>query len=366
MAAARIGIVGASWRAEYFLRAASVLPDRFEVTRVLTRTDASAARVSERWGVAGTSSFEDFRRGEYDFVVVATPRDIAPSITTALARDGHAVLTETPPAGTREALFAFYDDVRDLRVQVAEQYRFQPHTAARLAVAASGRLGEVSFTRMSIAHGYHGVSLIRAFLGAGFDPVAISGWAAPVPAVSARGRDDWNDVPAQYTANRTFARLDFAGRNGLYEFDFEQYFSPIRPRHIEAYGEKGQITDDHVSYIVGARHATSGTLQRSATGVDGDLEGWFVDSLAWGDDIVWQNRFRGARLNDDELAVAELMQRMAEYAAGGAPVYPVADGCHDQLLSLAIDDAVGSGQTLRVDDAPWAAERSILAKDRVS
>ena len=364
--AARIGIVGASWRGEYFLRAASVLPEHFEVARILTRSEASAARASSVWGVEATTSLDDFRRDEYDFVVVATPRDIAPGITTALARDGHAVLTETPPAGARGALFSFFEAGRAPRGHGAGPEPEQPHMAARLAVAGSGRLGEVSFTRMSVAHGYHGVSLIRAFLGAGFDPVAISGWAAPVPALSARGRDDWNDVPAQYTANRTFARLDFADRTGLYEFDFEQYFSPIRPRHVEAYGEKGQITDDQVSYIVGPRHATTGTLQRSATGIDGDLEGWFVDSIAWGDDIVWQNPFRGARLNDDELAVAELMRRMAEYAAGGAPVYPLADGCHDQLLSLAIDDAVGSGRTLRVDDAPWAAERSILAKDRAS
>lgn len=358
--AARIGIVGASWRGEYFLRAASMLPEHFEVARILTRSEESAQRAGRKWSAPATTSLDDFVREDFDFVVVATPRDTAPALTTVLARAGHAVLTETPPAGEKEALFAFYDAVRDLRVQVAEQYRFQPHLAARLALAGSGRLGDVSFTRMSVAHGYHGVSLIRAVLGTGFEPVEISGWATPVPALSARGRDDWNDEPVEYTAARTFARLDYGERTGLYEFDFEQYFSPVRPRHVEIYGRRGQIDDDGVSYIVGPRHAASGTLQRNATGVDGDLEGWFVDNITWGGDVLWQNPFRGARLNDDELAVAEVMRRMAEYAAGGAPVYPLADGCHDQLLSLAIDDAVGSGRTLRVDDAPWASERSIL------
>jgi predicted dehydrogenase len=360
---ARIGIVGASWRGEYFLRAASVLPEHFEVTRLLTRTDATAESAGSKWGVDATTSLDEFRRGDYDFIVVATPPDVAPELTVSLARDGHAVLTETPPAPTKEGLFAFYADVRDLRVQVAEQYRFQAHLAARLAVAHSGRLGDVSFTRMSVAHGYHGVSLIRAFLGTGFEPVTVSGWAAPVPALSARGRDDWNDVPAEYTAARTFARLDYGERTGLYEFDFEQYFSPVRPRHVEVYGRKGQIADDHVSYIVGPRHAATGTLQRSATGADGDLEGWFVDAITWGDDIAWQNRFRGARLNDDEVAVAEVMHRMAGYADGGDAVYPAADGCHDQLLSLAINEAVETGAVVQVDHAPWSTERSILATD---
>lgn len=358
--AARIGIVGASWRAEYFLRAASVLPDRFQVAQVLTRTDASAQRVGEKWGVSATTSISNFEHGDYDYVVVATPPDTAPELTVALARAGHAVLTETPPAPTKEALFDFYRDVAGLRVQVAEQYRFQAHLAARLALVESGRLGPVSLVRMSVAHGYHGVSLIRAFLGAGFEPVNVSGWATTVPATSARGRDDWNDELVEYDAGRVFARLDFAGRTGLYEFDFEQYFSPIRPRHVEAYGLRGQLADDRLSYVTGPRKASSGSLHRSATGADGDLEGWFVDSISWADDVLWQNRFRGARLNDDEIAVAEVMHRMSGFAAGGEQFYGAADGCHDQFLSLTIDEAVASGQPLRVEDVPWAAERSVF------
>ncbi|WP_223692297.1 Gfo/Idh/MocA family protein [Leifsonia poae] len=359
--AARIGVIGASWRGEYFIRAASMLPEHFEIARVLTRSASSAERVSAKWGLDATTSLDDFRTGDYDFVVVAAPPETAPELTVALARAGHAVLTETPPAPTRESLFAFYEDVKDLRVQVAEQYRFQPHLAARLALARSGRLGDISFTRMSVAHGYHGVSLIRAFLGAGFEPVDIAGWAAEMPVLSVRGRDDWQDEPAAYVPSRTFARLGFGDTTALYEFDFEQYFSPLRPRHIEVYGERGQLADDEVSSVVGPRHVTTGRLQRTATGADGDLEGWFVDSVSWGDDVLWRNRFRGARLNDDELAVAELMHRMAEYAAGGSPVYPAADGCHDQLLSLAINDAVASGSPTRVVDAPWANETSVLA-----
>ncbi len=359
--AARIGVVGASWRAEYFIRAASLLPEQFEVTRVLTRTEESGEQAAAKWGVTATTSFDEFCGGSYDFVVVATPPATAPGLTMALARAGHAVLTETPPAPTREALFAFYDEVKDLRVQVAEQYRFQAHLAARLALARSGRIGDVSFTRMSVAHGYHGVSLIRAFLGVGFEPVEVSGWAARMPVISVRGRDDWQDDPAEYAPDRTIARLGFAQTSAVYEFDFEQYFSPIRPRHIEVYGERGQLFDDEASYVVAPRQVTRGRLQRNATGIDGDLEGWFVDSIAWGDDVLWRNRFRGVRLNDDELAVAELMHRMASYAGGGEPVYPVADGCHDQLLSLAIDEAVATGAPVHVADAPWAAQASVLA-----
>jgi predicted dehydrogenase len=358
--AARIGIVGASWRAEYYLRAASVLPEHFEVVAVHVASDASAERVTRTWSVAATTSRAAFLAGDYDFVVVATPSEVAAELTVAASRAGHAVLTETPPAPTRESLLAYYAELRGQRVQVAEQYRFQAHHAARLALAKSGRLGPVTWARLSAAHGYHGVSLIRAFLGKGFDPVTISGYSVPDPTVASRGRDDWHDELVEYTSARAFARLDYGEQNGLYEFDFEQYFSPTRPRHVEVYGPRGQISDDDVSYVVAPRHATVGRLQRSATGADGDLEGFFVDSISWGDDIVWSNPYRGARLNDDELAVAELMGRMARYVDGGPEAYSLADGCHDQLLSLAINEAVESGLPVRVDEVPWADATSVL------
>ncbi len=357
--AARIGIVGASWRAQYYLRAASVLPEHFEVAAVHVASDASAERVTRDWRVPATTSRETFLAGDYDYIVVATPADVAAELTVAAARAGHAVLTETPPAPTRELLLDYYATLQGQRVQVAEQYRFQAHHAARLAIAASGRLGAVTWARLSAAHGYHGVSLIRAFLGKGFDPVTVTGWSIPDPTVASRGRDDWHEELIEYTSARAFARLDYGAQNGLYEFDFEQYFSPTRPRHVEVYGPRGQISDDTVSYVVGARHATTGRLARTATGADGDLEGFFVDSIAWGDDIVWSNPYRGARLNDDELAVAELMGRMARYVDGGPEAYSLADGCHDQLLSLAINEAVESGAPVRVDEVPWAGAASV-------
>ena len=361
--AARVGIVGASWRAEYYLRAASMLPEHFEVAGVLVASDSSAERVRQRWGVPAGTDREGFASADYDFVVVATPSAVAAELTVELAERGHAVLTETPPAPTEELLLDYYGRLRGQRVQVAEQYRLQAHHAARLALAASGRLGPITWARLSAAHGYHGVSLIRAFLGLGFDPVTVTGWAIPDPTVASRGRDDWHDELIEYTSGRTFARLDFGERTGLYEFDFEQYFSPTRPRHVEVYGPRGQISDDNVSYVVGPRHATTGELRRTATGADGDLEGFFVDAIAWGDDILWSSPYRGARLNDDELAVAELMGRMAAYAAGGPPAYSLADGCHDQLVSLAIDRAVSTGEPVRIAEAPWAGEPSVHTRE---
>ncbi|MCU1439274.1 MAG: hypothetical protein JWP85_271 [Rhodoglobus sp.] len=359
---ATIGIIGASWRAEYFLRAAAALPDRFTVKRVLVQSDASAARVAEKWAVAATTSLDDFLAdAPYDFVVITTPPAVAPDLTTTVARAGIPVLTETPPALDVERLFALYADLRDLPVQVAEQYQYQPHHAVRLSVANSGVLGAINSTRMSVAHGYHGISLIRLFLGAGFEPVSISASAFADPAVSARGRDNWHEQYVEYDSARTFATLQFGSRVGHYEFDFEQYFSPIRSRHIEVYGSKGQIHDDAISYLTAPGRATTTRIEREATGADGDLEGYFLRSLSVGDTTHWSNKYQPARLNDDELAVTEVMSRMAEFVTVGEPFYPLADGCHDQYLSLRLNESAASGATIEVGtDLPWSGETSIV------
>lgn len=359
---ATIGIIGASWRAEYFLRAAAALPDKFTVKRVLVQSDDSATRVTQKWGVSSSTSLSEFLAdAPYDFVVVTTPPAVAPDLTTAVARAGIPVLTETPPAPDVDRLFQLYRDLAGLPVQVAEQYQYQPHHAARLAVARSGVLGQISSTRMSVAHGYHGISLIRLFLDAGFEPVTISARAFIDPAVSSRGRDNWHAEFVEYDSARTFASLQFGSRVGHYEFDFEQYFSPIRSRHIEVYGARGQIADDAVSYLTGVGRATTTRLEREATGADGDLEGYFLRSISLGDTTHWRNRFEPARLNDDELAVTDVLERMAEFSAAGEPFYPLADGCHDQYLSLMLNESAATGSPIEVGvDLPWSAETSIV------
>lgn len=359
---ATIGIIGASWRAEYYLRAAASVPELFTVKQVLVQSSVSAARVTAKWGAPSTTSFDDFlAAGPYDYVVVTTPPAVAPDLTTAVARAGIPVLTETPPAADAERLFALYTDLKGLPVQVAEQYQYQPHHAARLAVAASGLLGPISSTRMSVAHGYHGISLIRLFLGAGFEPVSISARAFTDPAVQARGRDNWHEQYIEYDSARTFASLQFGSRVGHYEFDFEQYFSPIRSRHIEVYGAKGQIHDDAVSYLTAPGRATSTRIERETTGADGDLEGYFLRSLSVGDTTRWSNEYPLARLNDDELAVTEVMSRMASFAADGTQFYPLADGCHDQYLSLQLNESAATGAAIEVGtDLPWSNETSIV------
>lgn len=355
----RIGVVGASWRAQYYFRIARALPEQFQVTGVLVRTAHSVEAVAAEWAIGATTSLEAFLHdGPYDFVVVAVPVEHAGDLVRAFASRNIPVLVETPPASSLEEMEQLYRDTAGAPVQVAEQYRFQPHHAARLSVARSGALGQITSAHVSVAHGYHGISLIRFALGVGFEPAQISGFEMVDRVVSARGRDDWN---AQYTesdALNTMALFQFSDSSGVFEFSTEQYFSPIRARHITIRGSRGELRGDEVDYLTVPGFAAHERLAREETGRDGDLEASFLRRVTLRDTAHWSNRFAPARLNDDELAVAEVMHRMARFVRTGTAFYSIADASHDHYLGLLMNEAVATGHRLTSATTAWSHEAS--------
>lgn len=355
---ATVGLIGAGWRAEYFLRIARDLPERFTVARVLVRTEESASSVAEKWGVPTTTSLADFLTGGYDYVVVSTPWAVVPELIEALVGAGIPVLSETPPAPDAAALRSLWASVGGAPVQVAEQYFLQPHHAARLAIVRSGLIGEVSSARLSVAHGYHGVSLARLFLGVGFDPVAIRADALADPLLSSNGRGGWHDEFEPVPGRRTVALLRFADtgsgeHNAVFDFTDEQYFSPVRSRHTSVRGDRGEISDNSVTHLVGPGNPAAGELRRDVTGVESDLAGNYLRRVTLHADVYWQNRFAPARLNDDEIAVAEVMHCMAVFVQTGEAFYPLAEASHDHYLGLLIDEAATTGETVRSQPMPW-------------
>ena len=100
------------------------------------------------------------------------------------------MLLETPAGSSAEEIVALLDlEAQGARIQVAEQYRFQPLHAARLAVAASGRLGRIEQAQVSVAHGYHGVSILRAFLGVELEDPRITAIDLRSTIIGGPGRD---------------------------------------------------------------------------------------------------------------------------------------------------------------------------------
>jgi len=370
---ARFGLIGTGWRSEYFARIAAALPEHVSIGAVTSARPESAKAFGRLWGLDVAPSVDDLLARDLDFVLVSVPRSVAPALIRDSVAAGKPVLTETPPANGLDDLRELYGALgHDSPVQVAEQYQFQPHHAARIDLVRSGLIGPVSSARVSAAHGYHGVSLIRFLLGIGFDEVTIRATTVPDQVLSGNGRDGWTPQLSMATPGRTLAQLDVAGADdggdggavaqaGLFDFDGEQYFSPIRSRHVSVSGENGEISDLDVSRWIGPGHPITERITRDVMGVDGDLDGSTLRRLTVGERVVWSNEFGDVRLSDDELAGARALMRMAAFARGNEGFYGLADGCHDHYLSLLIDEAAASGATIRSEPQPWSGQVSATA-----
>ena len=176
MAKLRFIVVGSGWRSLFYWRIAQALPERFELCAMLCRTEEKAEKMHREYGVPVSTSAEQCIALHPDLVVVAVNKASIAAVSTEWLARGFAVLSETPAALEEDALRALWQLHRQgAKLQVAEQYWLYPTLAKRLAAVRSGALGTPQFVRLSVAHGYHAVSLARQFLNAGQQPVRVTG-----------------------------------------------------------------------------------------------------------------------------------------------------------------------------------------------
>ena len=345
-------VVGAGWRAEFFWRLASALPSVDCVGAVVRTPRELPVPVF-------ASLAECLERTRADFVVTAVPWPATPTLVRELVAAGVPVLAETPPAPDVEGLRALWADVSSSGlVQIAEQYLLMPSHAARSALVRSGAIGTPTQVQVSSTHQYHAVSLIRGFLDAGFGPVGVRATSFDASLVDPLTRDGWTGSSAPTPATTTIATLDFGdGRSGVYDFTDNQWHNQLRFRRLLVRGTHGELMNDEVIRIASPRTIVQSTLVRRQTGYDLDLDGFETDHITLGSDVLFRNPYLGQRWNDEEIAIATLLDRMAQWVRGEGPApYPLADGAQDHLLALAVDEALASGATVTTSAEAWATE----------
>ena len=357
MTVTRFGVVGSGWRGRFFLRLAAALPDRLRATGVVTRAAEAGAAVSAEWGVPDFRSTADLLTHERpDYVVVAVPWPVTPVATRELVALGVPVLAETPPAPDLDGLRALWAEVGGSGlVQVAEQYLLMPGHAARLAVVHSGLIGEPTSVQVSSTHLYHAVSMMRGLLGVGHRPATVHARAFTAPLVDPLTPQGWTGDERPKPARTTLATIDFDGAMGLYDFTDNQWWNPLRTRRIVVRGSLGELVDDRAVRMLDPTTPVESVLLRRQTGWDLNLEGLDLKHISLDGAVVYRNPFVGSGLSDDDLAVADIAERTGAWARGEAPPpYPLAEGCQDHLISLAIEESLASGAAVTTTVEDWA------------
>ncbi|RED59250.1 Gfo/Idh/MocA family protein [Cohnella lupini] len=349
------GIIGHGWRADFFLRIANELPEMFEVSRMLVRREETAAELRAKWGVKTFHDLDSFlEASELAFVVVSVPWDSCPVYIRELAMRNVPVLAETPPAPDLDGLTQLYEAVGgQAKVQVAEQLLFQPMHAARISLARSGKIGSVSQAQVSVAHGYHGISLIRQMLNVRFEEAVISGQRFQSPIVQGPGR---NGPPAEEIikqSSQDIVTLRFGDKLGVLDFTGDQYFSFIRRERVLVRGERGEISGDEAAWLDDFRTPVITKLRRIDNGFDGNLLGFNYSGILLGSEWLYRNPFVPARFTDDEIAIATSLAKMGDYVQGGPSFYSLAEASQDHYLSMLMEKAVVEGTTVTSEKQVW-------------
>jgi len=353
MAETVFSIIGGGGRAGYFMRIAAALPDRFRVAGLMVRNEAKGKAVEQKWKVPTVRTLDELLALEKPaFVVISVGWPGTPVFIRELANRKVPSIAETPPAPDLDGLNGLADLIKaGARAQVAEQYLFQPLHAARLSLARKGILGEVKQVQVAVCHGYHGISIIRNFLDAGFGD-------ADIAARSFTQKFTDNPPPGGGAlkvrdTNQLIAWLDFGGKLGVFDFCYDQYFSWFMEPRFMARGDRGEMTDWEVRYLKESGEPVSISLKRADAGHENNLEGYYHKGILAGDEWVYRSPFVPARLTEDELAGATELTKMGEYAAGGPSFYGLPEACQDHYLSLEMERAAKSGAKVRTSRQSW-------------
>ena len=357
IAQARFAVIGSGWRAAFFLRMARLMPERFAITAVVSRSAERRAEVARRWAVPTATTVADALAIERpDFVVVSTPWAVTPDVIRELVAHDLPVLAETPPAPDVAGLRTLWADVgRSGLVQVAEHSPYLPAHAARLVALRRGLIGAVPSVQMSSTNTYHAIAVIRAMLGVGFGEVAVAARSFSAPLLAPLTRAGWTGDSQAYSTTTTIATFDFGGgRSGLHDFTDNQGHNPLRTNRIVVRGSRGELVDDRIVRLADERSVVESRLLRRQTGIEQDMTGFDLDHLSLDGEVVYRNEFRRVRLADDDIAVASLLAGTAAWVAGGPEPYPLAQGSQDHLIGLAIGEAASTGETVRTAVESWA------------
>ncbi|MEM7034336.1 MAG: Gfo/Idh/MocA family oxidoreductase, partial [Chloroflexota bacterium] len=350
------GIIGGGWRAEFFLRIAQALPDRFHIGGMLVRDAAKGDKIEATWGIKTVRTVDELLRlADFEFIVLSVPWPVTPVLLKDLAARKMPVLAETPPAPDLPGLLALHDLTKQgAKIQVAEQYQFQPLHAARLHLVQSGKLGTVSQAQVSVAHGYHGVNILRGLLDVSYEVATITARSFTSPIVGGPGRSGPPEAEQINNSSQIIAQLDFGDKLGIFDFTGDQYFSWIRSPRVLVRGERGEINNQQVKYLQDFLTPVEFDLRRIDAGQDGNLEGYYHKGILAGNEWIYRNPFIPARLSDDEIAIATCLQKMSEYVQGGPSFCSLPEASQDHYLGLMIGKAVETCKTVRAERQVWA------------
>ena len=343
-------IVGSGYRAKFYARIAKTYPALFSAL-FLCRSEEKAALMQYETGVPAVCSTEEAAAFRPDFIVIAVNKTSITDVSIEWVNRGYPVLMETPAGMTREQLLQLWNlSQNSARIAVAEQYHRYPDMIAGLQAVSDGRIGTPGSAYLSLAHDYHGMSLLRRMLLTEGESYSIRGERTMYPVTETDSRT--GPLPGNPVRERArdlvWVSFD-SGKKALYDFSGVQYHSFIRSRHVLVRGDRGEWCD-----------AVLYCLDNRGQPVREELRPVIPERYKELDTALLRDARRVPRAGlsmdnlQDEFAMASMLYDMKDFLENGTEVYPLREALEDAYFRILMEEALAEPwKEVRADKMPW-------------
>ncbi len=362
----RVAIIGTAARSAYlYAPLLKALTNEVTLVSVWGRSEASAKRLGEATGAPWYTDLDKLVRETAPAIgIVSVAYDANGQVGLMAVAAGLNVLLETPIAhklAEADAIIAAAAK-RGVKIEVAEQFHRRPLEQIKLKLIASGLFGRVYSSFNDFAgHGYHGVSVMRSYLGFDARPLTVFGSVHTYDLGPHWSRLGGSSGPRKETQEHGLVEFE-GGQTGIFHWTDVGYDCPLRWwRSSRFLAEKGMgITvgvgldvEERLSLLAPGGEAPHFiTLERRWERVDG---GALIALVAHTGDtdlpvVTWESPVRpavqggGPQWHDDEIGVAGCILSLANAVRDNSQVtYGAAQARLDQEITLAIRQSAREG-----------------------
>ena len=363
----RFIIVGSGWRSLYYVRIAKALSSKLKLEAMLCRSNEKAEMIANTHHIPTSASIEECVSLKPDFVVVAVDKSHIAEVSMEWLEKGFPVLCETPAALDLETLNKLWTmHTKGHKLIVAEQYTHYPINIARKKILDRKLISDPDYLYLSLAHEYHGISLMRSFLDLGIDtPFSISGQSFLFPTVETLSRYERFTDGRIASKKRDLALFTFENNKVcLYDFDSEQYRSPIRNDSYKIQGSNGEILNDTLTYLNNNETVKDSIVIKSHSADNDDTNPNLnhyevIDQISYKDEILYSSPFTDCELSSDETAIAMMLLKMGEYVSGGKEPYPLSEAFQDAYMAILLRQALKDNKKVISEKMIWQNNQCI-------
>ena len=323
-----------------YLPLISKLKDDLELVAVCDVHETRVKEQGDKYGVSAYTDTEQMLEKEKPDIcsIVITPsNNHIPGLICS--QHGVSYCTETPINTDLGRADKMIEAAKEggVKLEVNENYYRRPSERIKRAMILEGIFGKVNVAYNDFrGHGYHGIGLLRSYVGFDNEPVQVYGfrkgfkvqdhvWRKGQPR---RKNEDWQH-----------AVIEFAdGAVGIFNFSSLSYGSPLRGFNgTKFYAERGMcFRDDAVVLNDDADTQRPVTITRKTNNVDGyeTLASLVTDTNP---EVVWENPLQYYPLSDGEITVASELMSLANAVRNDTePEYGAYNGRKDREIDVAM------------------------------